>query len=212
MELLEPLAEPAGAHLDSWAAILIGLTLLFALAGVLLRNTVREHWAHHPFRVTIEGHLANALLASAGGLALIALSHAVGWPIYGLPVVGLTMVVLALAVGITGGSAWWLHFRKELARYDVRHPHVAQPDADELPQAKSPRTSAPMLWAFGAGITAYAVFVWHPWPHLFHEGNIIYGAPAGYAIGSLVAMYTAGIMAPALPRQRAGRGKRSKRR
>lgn len=182
------LDEPAGLHLDSWGVVLLASGLLLGSAGVTLRlGTIRD-WAHHPFRLNTQARAANALLGSAMTTVLVGASHLLGWPIYGLPVVG--VLALGFSASLIGFLAidWWTQIRPELERYEARYPGVAVARSDTFNRLELSKSSAPTLWTLGVAAIAYGAFVWHPWPHILHEGNWLYGAPAGFAIGSLVAM------------------------
>jgi hypothetical protein len=206
------LDDPMGVHVDVWDSILLATALVFALGGVSIHTWLAQRWAHHPFRVVIQGHMANALLGCAVALALIGASHFLGWPIYGLPVVG--MLALMVSVGVVTWLVvdWWSYVRPELTQYETKFPAVKEAHSEVLSGAHKTRSQAPMLWGLSGAFVAYAAFVWHPWPHLFHEGNFVYGAPVGFAIGSLVAMHKSTVPAPTVPPKRLGGRNVAKRR
>ena len=205
--------EPTALHLDAWAGVLLAAAFMLAAAATLLRLNALRRWGQHPFRFSTQLYASNALLGCTLTMALVGISHAAGWPIYGLPVVG--GLGLLLSVGVSGFLAvdWWTYIRPELARYDKRYPTAGVPKRGMVRPLRQTQSSAPVMWTLGTAAVAYAVFVWHPWPHIFHEGNWLYGAPAGFAIGSLVAMHRSAESAFMFsPMQPIKRGKVSRRR
>jgi hypothetical protein len=174
--------NPGASHVDGW-----GLTLLIAAALALGLGTIwtwqlHAAWRHHPYRVLIQGHLRNAALATAAFLGVAAVAHLLGWPAWGTPVFGAIGVLLIIATIVI----WRWSFLPQLRRFEALRPEFATPHA-KLPRAKAPAAEMPLLSAIGAGFTAYFIFLWHPWNHVFHLGLWLVGPLVGLAAGSLVA-------------------------
>lgn len=197
------LDTPTGPHLDAWGIALAALAGLAFLMGETRRWSVLHHWRHHPFRMAIERHMANALLAAAALLGISAATHLAGVPVYGVPAMGLAAVGVFAAALVGGLFVWRGRFLGRLATYDRLHPDLAKPDA-RLPRIRV-SVEQPYWTAAGIGVLAYAAFTWHSWNHAFHEGNLVLGAIGGFGIGSLIAMHTSLIPRPPQPRTAARR-------
>ena len=212
IQLLTIADEPTGLHLDAWGGILVASALVLAVSALAIRSIVGHGWPHHPFRVTMRFHMANALLGCVVTVALVGVSHLLGWPVYGLPVVGDLALLLSAGVSVWLTLDWWTSLRPALKRYEDKYPAITRANAESFPRVRPSESNAPMLWALGSAVVAYGAFVWHPWPHIFHEGNFLYGAPVGFAIGSLVAMHTTAVSGPIVAPIGASRQKATKRR
>ncbi len=193
-----PFDTPRGPHLDAWGLALMVVCGTALLMGETRRWSVLHHWRHHPFRMVIERHLANALLAASVLLAISAVTHLAGVPVYDVPLMGASALAVFAATLFGGVLMWRARFIDDLAAYDRDHPQLASADA-RLPHVK-PSAELPYWVAGVIGFVAYVAFVWHPWNHVFHEGNLIIGAVGGFAIGSVIAMHTALIPRPPQPR------------
>ena len=185
------IASPTGGHVDPWG-VSLGIAAVAAwVLGSLRRRSILRHWRHHPFRMAVERHVANSLIGAGCLLGVAAVAHLLGWPVYDVPLFGFSAFAI-LAVAIVGGQVTWrTHFLPMLARYDSAHPEVARPDL------KRPRVAQPAelpLWTAAlVGSVAFAAFLWHPWAHLFHEGNFLIGGLGGFVIGSVISMHTSRI-------------------
>ena len=120
--------------MDAWG---VALAAAFGLAVALggSRRQQLRHWRHHPFRMSVERHLANALLSAAALLAFAGAAHMAGFPVYDVPLLGVAALVVLMVVVVGGVLAWRSHFLPLLVRYDALHQHEAVRDA-RLPAAK----------------------------------------------------------------------------
>lgn len=185
MGLSNLLANPTAAHLDLWGAVLALVALLGIIVGAGWRLHLRRQWRHHPLRLRVQGHLADAVLAVAVILAIGAVAHLAAWPVWGTPLFG-TAALALLGLVIVWRQLALTTFAKNLVGYEEHYPTVAKPRAP-LPQAKLPNEEIPTIAALVGALALYAIFVWHPWNHVFHMGLAPIGAIAGFALGSLIA-------------------------
>ena len=173
-------SDPLRAHFDSWSAAL-AVTFVAALTfTVAQRINSRRLWNHHPYRQEIGRHVTTAALASSLLLAIAVVSHSLGWPVYGKPVLGaiaLTLFILTIAI-------WRTVYLSSLRSFESRWPETKEPHA-KMPRANFRHSELPMFTAVIGAAIGYVGFIWHPWNHIFHEGMWLLGALVGVAGGHL---------------------------
>ncbi|MHB8508023.1 MAG: hypothetical protein ACYDGR_05150 [Candidatus Dormibacteria bacterium] len=187
------LTAPDTTHIDPLGLSLAGLALALLVAGLVGRLRAAGPWRHHPFRLML-GHYWGRGAAALGLLtAVAAASHAGAVPVYGTRLAGAGMIVMVAAVLLGAGLGWRFRLATLMTRYDQRYPEVLAADAG---RAEVVKLETPMWSMIFVGVGAYLAFVWHPWNHVFHEGNIVLGALAGYAAGCLVGVLRYGPPPP----------------
>lgn len=173
---------PGRQHADLWLVILIAATAAAAVMATLWEWQLSHAWRHHPFRMTVEGHLANAAIAVAVLLGVASAAHGLGWDAWGAPLLGVIGILLLLATVIVRRVA----FLPQMHDYEAGSPELTTPRA-KLPRAQPDRMMFPVIVALGGAPAAYLAFGWHSWNHAFHMGMSILGFLVVFAVASLVA-------------------------
>lgn len=203
------LAAPGAFHLDALGLALVAATGAFLGVGLALISRARRSWRRNPFRIML-GHYLGRGAISLGLLTMIAAAaHIAGIPVYGTRAAGLGTLIFLLVAALSAGLGWRFHLAVLMRKYEERYPEVVDAAKGKAATARLVKLEAPMWFMLFIGAGAYLAFIWHPWNHIFHEGNIALGGLAGYAIGCLVGVLRYG--APPPPRGPAGPARKPKR-
>lgn len=173
---------PTGAHVDAWVVILSTAAAATAGTAATWGWRLQHRWRHHPYRMTVEGHVVHAMWAAGIILGIAAMAHGLGWPAWGAPLlcaIGLGLVMATLA-------ARRFAFLPQLRAYERNAPELIEPRAP-LPRAAVRPAIFPWIVGMIGAPVAYLSFTWHRWNHVYHEGMYLLGFVIVFGVASLVA-------------------------